>query len=356
MLVGIEAQSTVGEKTGIGVYASNILKFFGKNTIHRYLLYQNPRWRKTNTFQRIIWENIRLPLLLLRTKPDVFFVPGFSPPLIKLRKTVVVVHDLIGVIFPQNLGFFSRIYWSRWLPFCVRGADYIICDSENTKKDCLNILKVKEEKIKVIYPGIENNLPISPQDSDKDVLKKFNIRDRFILSLSTIEPRKNFPRLVEAWAKVKREFREDVLLVIAGRKDWGWRQLRDKVDTLAIRGSLIITGYITEKEKAVLYRNCEFFVFPSLYEGFGLPVLEAMSFRKAVISSNASSLPEITADSAILVNPKDVDSLVDAIFQLLRDSHLRETLAEKGYQRSKLFSWEKTATEILRVFEDISKN
>jgi len=357
MKIGVDVQSTVGEKTGIGVYTRCLLDTLrsidNKNT---YIEYKNPQWKELNIAKRLAWENLSVPKHVFNTRPDLLFVPGFAPPIIKPCRTIAVLHDLIGVLFPQNLGFFSRMYWSLWLPFCVKNADFIICDSESTRKDCINIMKVREDKVKVIYLAGFSGAHSMQSANESAIMKKYGIKGKYALSLSTIEPRKNFPRLVEAWRRIKDTCKDKLYLVIVGRKGWGWPSLEEKIKSLHMEDDVIIAGYADEEEKNVFYKNCEFFIFPSLYEGFGLPVLEAMTFKKAVISSNNSSLPEITGDTALFIDPYNADNIADAVVRLINDKNLREDLALKGFERSRIFSWEKSARDFMEIFEIIDKS
>lgn len=357
MKIGIDIQSTQGKPTGLGYYTRNLLENMSGASGLEFSYYKCSRDRDLNTIERIYWENISVPMHVRRTRPDILVVPAFAPAFFKPCRTIVVLHDLIGVLFPQNLGIASRWYWSRWLPTCVKRADFIVCDSESTRRDCFDILKVDEEKVKVIYPNVfEGNSCSSSGVSDKEVLSKLNINSRYVLSVSTIEPRKNFPLLVEAWHRVKNmTAKEKPLLVIAGKKDWGWSSLQKKIASLGMDKEVIVTGYIADYEKEALYRNCEFFVFPSLYEGFGLPVLEAMRSKKAVIVSRSSSLPEISGDAALYINPHEVDDIVNAISTLLDNRPFREELAERGFRRTGIFSWNKAAKEFLEVISKVTK-
>lgn len=356
MKIGVDVQSTVGEKTGIGVYAQYLLNALRRiDNTAIYIEYKKPEWTELNVARRVIWENVLLPQYILKTKPDLVFIPGFAPPLIKPCKTVAVLHDLIGALFPQNLNVYSRIYWSQWLPFCVKHADFIICDSESTRRDCVRLMKAGEDKIRVIYPGILTGADNPPAVDDAVVMKKYGINGRYILSLSTIEPRKNFPRLVEAWHEARKIIGDEkVSLVIVGKKGWGWPQLKERIESLGSKDNVIIAGYASEEEKNVFYKNCEFFIFPSLYEGFGFPVLEAMSFKKAVVVSRNSSLPEIAGNSAVFVDPYDIKDMAGAIVNLMKDDTLRKGLAGKGFERSKIFSWDKTGRDLLLVFEALA--
>jgi glycosyltransferase involved in cell wall biosynthesis len=357
MKIGVDVQSTVGEKTGIGIYTQYLLEALRKiDKNNDYIEYKNPRWLQLNVARRVAWENILLPRQVSKTHPDLLFVPGFAPPLVRPCKTVAVLHDLIGVLFPQNLGFFSRIYWSRWLPFATKQADFIICDSMSTRNDCVRLMKSGEEKVKVVYPGILSGATGSATENDPAVMKKYGISGKYVLSLSTVEPRKNFPRLVEAWHAARKNFGDEkAYLVIVGKKGWGWPSLKDKIELLGLENNVITVGYASEEEKAALYRNCEFFIFPSLYEGFGFPVLEAMSFKKAVIVSNNSSLPEVGGNCAMFIDPYDIKSMAGAISELMKNHALKMELAQKGFERSKTFSWEKAAREFLQIFETLAK-
>lgn len=355
MNIAVDMQSAVGEKTGIGVYARHILEALRKID-HRntYTEYCNPEWKELNTIKRVIWESLIVPTRLMKTRPDLLFVPGFSPPLIKSYKTVTILHDLIGVLFPENLGFFSRIYWSKWLPFCVKNSDFIVCDSMSTQKDCIRITGCREDKTKVIYPGmlVENNQ--SAGNDDADVMKRYGINAKYVLTVSTIEPRKNFLRLVEAWKHVKSSVKENISLVIVGKKGWGWPALEEKIKSLGMETDVITVGYVSDNEKNSLYKNCEFFIFPSIYEGFGFPVLEAMSFNKAVIVSHNSSLVEVAGETALYMDPYNTKEISSAIIALIKNRCLRDGLAQKGFDRSRLFSWEKSARELIDIFEDVA--
>ena len=323
----------------------NLKRIDNKN---EYILYMNPKLKELNTLRRLFWENVEL-FFKVSKDIDLLFIPGFSPSFIKFKKTIVVVHDLIGILFPQNLGWMSRFYWSKWLPFCVKKADIIVCDSYSTKRDCLRLLTINPDKLKVVYPGVDHSFfsrSFSSQEK-KEVLRKFKIFSDYILFVGTIEPRKNLIRLLEAWRYIEQKY--DILLVIAGKKDWGYKEVLSKIIKLNLK-RVIFTDYITEEEKLILYKNCQFFIYPSLYEGFGLPVLEAMASKKAVICSNVSSLPEITSDSALLVNPYKESEILEALKLFIENKSLREEFSFKGYKRSLSFSWKKTALNLLEIF------
>ncbi|MBU1673450.1 glycosyltransferase family 4 protein [Patescibacteria group bacterium] len=251
-------------------------------------------------------------------------------------KQVICCHDLSFLLFPEFLSMKRRM-WHHLVQAkkLYKNADKIIAVSENTKQDLINELNIPKEKIKVIYSGI-NNKPALNQEEINKIKNKFNLPDKFILTLSVMEPRKN----IESLIKVYKKLNPDAGLVIAGRKGWKTRiEPSDKIRVLE---------NISEKEKQALYQTCEIFVFPSFYEGFGFPPLEAMAAGAPVIASANSSLSEICADKALLIDPYNLEELEIALNSMLDDnSHY------KNQNISEIFNWEKTARETLELFEGL---
>jgi glycosyltransferase involved in cell wall biosynthesis len=320
--------------------------------------YEKPVKGDWNTLRRLFWENIELPHLAQRDGVEVLHVPAFAPPYLKGFKLVVTVHDLIGMVFPNQLGWPSRFYWGKWLPFAVRQADAVIADSEHTKKDIMRLLDVPEEKISVIYPsGHETFSALNDPQGIETLKTRWGIREEYFLFVGTAEPRKNLGRVIEAFGRFldgKRGSRP-YQLVVAGSKNFAHGQfvqaLRERYGLQA--DDLVWTGYVTQKELSLLYCGAKALVFPSLYEGFGIPILEAMASGTPVLTSNLTSTPEAAGEAALLVNPYSTEEIFQGMLRLAEDAGLRGELRAKGFSQIKKFSWQKTARETLKVYESL---
>ena len=354
MKIAIDVQSTLGNKTGIGYYTANLVKHLLRiDKENEYSLFSNGGG-ELRTHERILWEQLHLPIKTSLSRIDLLHSPGFSPPIMHPHKLVCTVHDLIGIIFPENLGTVSRFYWSKLLPFAVSKADVIIADSENTKNDIVKYLNVKPDDIRVIYLAVDDAFEVVQNTSLlKDVRLKYNIPSEFILSVGTVEPRKNFNRLAVAFKKLKDKTSLPHTMVIAGKKGWAYNGVREQMNKLGIEDDIIFLDYIDDDDLTLMYNAASLFIMPSLYEGFGLPVLEAMACGTPVVASNVSSIPEVLEDAGILVDPYDTDSICDAMLSVLTDDKLQDELRVKGIKRAAFFSWEKTARSVLSEYETL---
>lgn len=350
MKVGIDLQALAGQKTGFGYYLSYLLPELKESPGINWVFIDKIK-KELNTPKRILWDQLGLPLVSMFKTLDLLFVPAFSCPLFYGGKKVAVVHDLVGKIFAQNFSSSAKIYWSQLLPYSFKKATHLIAISENTKKDLIKYLKISEEKISVIYLAA-NPIYQSVKDINKaaQILKKYNIHSPFILSVGTVEPRKNYDRLIQAFASAKRK---DELLVIVGRFGWRWQASIDLVKRLRLEEKVLFLNYLPEKDLLYLYNTCLFFIFPSLYEGFGLPVLEAMNCGAPVVVSNTSSLPEVVEEAGLYIDPYDVGDIKEKIEMLLNSESLQAELKEKSLRQAKKFSWRKTAQETAGVFKEV---
>ncbi|MCM8810626.1 MAG: glycosyltransferase family 4 protein, partial [Candidatus Omnitrophica bacterium] len=270
-------------------------------------------------------------------------------------KQVITIHDLIPLI-NLNLCPTESLILKIIIPKAVKKADMIITVSYNTKKDLLNHFKIDSEKITVIYPGLhhENIRPIEDYEKIEDLKKKYGIYGKYLLFVGAIEPKKNIPKLIDAFIIVKEKFPE-LKLVLCGKIGWKAEIFYKKMKDLPekIKKDIILTGYVPVSDLPYLYNGCEVFVYPSLYEGFGSPVVEAMSCGVPVVTSNISSLPEVVGDAGILVNPENKEEIAEAILSILTDQNLKKTLSKKGIERAKLFSWENTAKKTLELYKKV---
>ncbi|MFH1536436.1 MAG: glycosyltransferase family 1 protein [Patescibacteria group bacterium] len=354
MKIVIDRQSIKGQKTGYGFYLTNLLLELAKINTEHELIYINKIKKNLNTPKRIYWDQIGLPLEAKKRKADLLFAPSFSCPIFYKGKKIVTAHDLIGKIFPENFSYPAKFYWNKLLPYSFTKADHVITVSENSKKDLINYLNIPEEKITVIYEGPHNFLkPLDNSEANNYVRERFDIHDPFILSVSTIEPRKNYKNLIKAFANAKRG---DTKLVIVGKKAWGFEDIMDLVQKLKLEDKIKFLDYVEDIDLLNLYNACSFFVLVSLYEGFGLTPLEAMACSAPVIVSNTSSLPEVVGEAGILVDPNSVEGIQEKMNLLLGNENLRQDLKEKSLNQAQKFTWAKTAKKTLEVFEHVSKN
>lgn len=359
MRIGIDIQSSVGQVTGLGVYTKHLVEALqGVNgNKHEFRFYRKENQQNLNTVERLLWENRDLPRQARRERIEILHIPAFAPPLLRPCRTVVTVHDLIGMVFPNQLNWPSRFYWGRWLPNAAKGAEKIIADSENTKKDILKYLGVPEKKVIVIYPsGHEGFSPSADPKARPVTLPSLGIKERYFLAVGTLEPRKNLMRVIEAFGRfLSKKPDTQYQLVIVGSVDFAQGKFFQRIkESFSLDpGSVLFTGYLPREEVKHLYSGAEALVFPSLYEGFGLPILEAMGSGTPVITSRTSSLPEVAGDAAFYVDPLDSGCIAEAMALVSEDRELREELVRKGFERTKHFSWRQTAEATLKVYESL---
>lgn len=303
-----------------------------------------------------LWTHVGLSNEIAARPPDALFVPAHVLPAGMARtdlrnkiRAVATVHDLGYKHFPDAHPMRQRAMLDIGTRFTVSNAHIVIADSASTKRDVLAFYGVQESAVRVAHPGPMPLVAVSAAESDA-ALEKFGLSARrpFALHVGTLQPRKNLRRLLQAWARLPSSMR-DAQLVLAGGVGWGDEaaQLRRDVDALGLSQRVIFAGYISDLEKTALMRTAHLYVFPSLYEGFGFPVLEAQSAGVPVACSNTSSLPEVAGDAALLFDPTNVDSIADAIAQTLSDDSLRARLLTAGHANLTRFSWSTCAATIL---------
>jgi glycosyltransferase involved in cell wall biosynthesis len=354
--IGIDIQSTAFESTGIGYYTQNLIKEYEKVNDIDFFYYKKSKKSRLNTIDRLWWENFSLTSRAKKDRVDILHVPGFAGPYFKGNfKKVTTVHDLIGLIYPKNLACISRFYWQKWLPACIKNSDFIIADSENTKKDIISFLGFNEKLIEVVSLASDERFSYrEDKPACRQKLKEScGISSDFFLSVSTIEPRKNFITLIKAFNACPKSIKERYKVVIVGKKAWGLEELKNTINELGLSEKIILLDYIDIEILILLYNCATAFVFPSMYEGFGLPVLEALSCGLSVIASNTSSIPEITKDAALLCDPCDIDSFRKCMIDVAESEQLRTDLSHKGLQRAKDFSWKKTAEKTLDIYKRV---
>lgn len=372
MRIGIEATAYYKNIAGSGVYARNIINIWkkkegNKNTI---FLFSSKRpseidlGKKKNIFARLIngikdilWMQIVLPIKLKKNNVDILFCPTFLGPIFSHCPTIVTILDMSFIRYPQTLDRLFLFYVKILLPLIKKRANVILTISEFSKMEIIKLLKVPKEKIKVIYGGCDEKFNvISDEVGINKVKNKYKLSQKFILNVGTLEPRKNITSLIAAFNELKKKQLIDHKLVLCGPKGWHYKDIFKKIKELKLENEIIFLGFIPEEDLPFLYNVAQVFVYPSLYEGFGLPVLEAMSCGCPVITSNVSSLPEIVGNSAILVDSLNTEELEQAILKVIKNKDLRKDLIKKGIERSKMFSWEKAAEDAFAILKRIFKN
>lgn len=301
----------------------------------------------------IMWHRLHLPIPIdLVTGPvDVFHFPDFVVPPVRHGHKVVTVHDLSFLLHPETADEGLRAYLERAVPQSVRSADFVLVDSANTENDLVVLLDVDPARIAVVYPAVDPSFRVIEDGAVLGAVRhKYNLNFPFILWVSTIEPRKNLPRLFEAYARLKRDLGITHRLVIAGGLGWMYESVFQAVEELALGDSVIFLGRVPDEDLPALYNLADVFAYPSLYEGFGLPVLEAMACGAPVVTSNTSSLPESVGDAGLMARPTDVDGIAEAIAQVLTNPTLRDDLSRRGIERARLFTWEASAEKVLSIY------
>jgi glycosyltransferase involved in cell wall biosynthesis len=276
---------------------------------------------------------------------------------------VVTVHDLGYHYYPEAHTLTQNVYLRWSTRYNARSAARVLADSEATRRDLVSLYRIREEKIRVVYPGRDEALvPVSDPMLLERVYARHGVTGPYLLYVGTLHPRKNLVRLVQAFARLLRTGdlgttgpASSLQLVLAGQKGWFYEEIYAQVRKLDLVDHVVFTGYVPDADLPSLLSGALAFVFPSLYEGFGLPVLEAMACGVPVVCSDASSLPEVAGQAALLADPLDTEAWAEALGQVVADQDLRRTLAERGLERVRRFSWRQTAQETLRVLEEAGR-
>ncbi|MBN1122351.1 MAG: glycosyltransferase family 4 protein [Anaerolineae bacterium] len=371
MLIGIDAsRATVKQRTGTEGYSLHIIRgLVEQGSGHRFRLYfrDTPEDdlvpEQDNIEKRVIikarmWTHRGLGPDVRRDPPDVLFVPAHVIPWPAPADVpaVFTAHDLGYMHYPSKHPLFSRLYLDWSTRHSAAAARRVIADSKATAHDLIALIHTPPEKIRVVHPGVDDLLqPVEDKEKIDDLRKRLEISGPYILHVGSIQPRKNLTRLVEAFAQLVDEI-EGLSLVLAGRLGWGYRSLFDRIQKLGLSDRVIVPGYVADEDLSTLYSGAEVYAFPSLYEGFGFPALEAMACKTPVVCANTSSLPELVQDAALTFAPTDVGALVNVLRKVLTEPSVKEKLIEYGYERVKRFSWESSARAILKILEEAAEN
>jgi glycosyltransferase involved in cell wall biosynthesis len=344
---GLSREATSGKPGGLGSLASH-----GVSPGHVRMV----TLPVSERLLTIIWHRLRLPLWveLATGTLDVFHSPDFVLPPVRRARTVLTVHDLSFVRVPECADPGLRSYLQHVVPASARRADIVLADSQCTKADVVELLGVDVSRVVVVYPGVEPRFRrVQDQHTLDAVRERYGLPVRFALGLGTLQPRKNLGRLIEAYAGLQEESAGGLHLVIAGGAGWMYESLFRRVAELRLQNTVSFPGYIADEDLPALYTLADLFVFPSLYEGFGLPVLEAMACGTPVVTSAVSSLPEVAGDAALLVDPLDTQALAEAMRRALEDTRLRSEMVEKGLRQALCFTWSESARQLLELYHSL---
>ncbi len=367
--VVINTMPLQGPLTGVGHYISQLVRhfnfldgdneytyyygFFSKNLIGSGHPIQRLRDQlpKAPWFRTILRQSVFFLSGLFHSEFDLYFEPNFIPVKIRARKIVTTVHDFSFRLFPEAHPKDRIQYFAKNFSKNIPRSNRIITDSGYIKSQAMELLGLPDEMITPVHLGVDHNVfKVYQKEALESCKREFSLPERFILFVGTREPRKNLDRLVRAYTELPEPIRKEFGLVLVGPRGWGESDLlvREKLG-----GRITVIDYVETYRLAQIYNLASVFVYPSLYEGFGLPPLEAMACGCPVIASRTASLPEVCGDAAYYVDPKEVQNIAEGIDKVLMDDNLRRSLIDNGKERAKLFTWERTAIQTLEVFNEV---
>lgn len=376
MIIGIDGnEANVNKKVGISEFSFQLLKnlkdlslvndesknnfrIYLKNNPTKFMPQESSNWQYRVLKPGKFWTQWRLPLdlYLRKPRPDVFFSTTHYAPRFSPIPVIISIMDLSYLYYPEMFKNSDLYQLRNWTNYSAKKASMILTISSSTKSDIIREYKIEKDKIKVIYPGIKPSISHHTFIDNMDKLKsKHGLSNNYILFVGTLQPRKNIIRLIEAFALVlsKKNIPQDLQLIIIGKKGWLYEEILQKPSKLNIEEKVKFLNFIKDEELAGFYKSAICFVLPSLYEGFGLPVLEAMKNECPVITSDISSLPEAGGDAALYVDPENVNEIAEKMYKLVINKEIRHEMIQKGKKQVAKFSWEKSAKETLKVLEEI---
>jgi glycosyltransferase involved in cell wall biosynthesis len=368
--IGIDFTSASRERAGIGRYARELIRALSRlDHTHSYVLFV-PRdahdellrydWSSnfvirraplTERYLAALWQRARVPLFIetFLGAVDVFYSPDFLLPPTRAPRQLVTVHDLSYLRVPECFPAPLLRYLTRAVPPSLARAHLILADAASTQRDLVELYRVPSEKIRVVYSGVDARFrPDVPEDA-RARIRELTRGKPYILAVGTLQPRKNYARLVQSFANLIHNASlslDDYQLLIVGGRGWMYEELFALVERLNLRARVRFLDFVADDDLPALYASATLFVYPSLYEGFGLPVAEALATGAPVVCSNAASLPEVAGDAALYFDPRDVDALTATLARALADDALRANLRARGLAQVKQFTWERAAREL----------
>jgi glycosyltransferase involved in cell wall biosynthesis len=370
MKIGIEGRTLQGNRYGVARYLTNLLANLTQiDHENEYLVYlsneieplgidrSNLDFKIIKMRPGILWRHLRLPMTMRADGVGLHFSPSYMLPLVKVCPSVVVVHDITFKVHPEWFSAdkrfrFDDVFWRE-----VRRAERIVTVSEHSKIDIVECLSVDPGRVVVIQEAADEAFrPVDDEEKLRDIREKFGVSEGFVFTVGSIHTRRNLIRLIEACVKASSDFGIDPMLLIVGSPAPFSPpvDIRGTAQSCGISDKVVNAPYVSEEELLLLYNACGLFVYPSLYEGFGLPVIEAMACGTPSVCSNTTSIPEVAGQAVVYFDPESVEEMADAIGRGLTDEALREELARKGPERASTFSWRRAAEETLAVFNKVA--
>jgi glycosyltransferase involved in cell wall biosynthesis len=366
MKIGIDIRETVHEKAGKGYYAAHLVdEILKQDKVNQYILYTDcpveiyrgfknaetrPVGKKGLFWHKSVLKDAYKENLDVYFSPTSYIIPAIHNP--KKLKVVMTVHDLVAFLFPQRHNKKAVFTEKFTLQKALKKVVKVLSVSENTKRDLVNRFNCKDNLVDIVSNAASEIYEPIPEEIYDHFKDAHNLPEKFIFCAGTLEPRKNYPTLLRGFAEVVKKM-PDVKLLIAGKRGWMFDEIYKTVHDLGIDDNVRFLGYVPERDLVYLYNLATVFVWPSLYEGFGIPPLEAMQSGCPVITSNTSSLPEVVGKGAITVDPYDEKELADAMIKVLKDSELSKELIRKGFNQSRKFSWKLSADRFLDIIKSL---
>jgi glycosyltransferase involved in cell wall biosynthesis len=365
--IGFDGTPLLGPRAGVGNYTGRLLAaMLATNPEWEYLLYSNRPLEPLETeladcrrvisripTKRLIWMQCLLPGLIQRSRPQLCHFPNAMAPLWQPQPFVLTIHDASLFLFSDYHPRARLLSLRLALPLVARRAAAVITVSHHARQELISILNLDSEKVHVVHEAAPAAFErVTDGDHLAALRRKYRLPDRFLLHVGTLEPRKNLRRLVRALSQVRRRG-HDVSLVLVGARGWHMNGFQAEIESLSMSDAVLFTGYVPDEDLPGLFSLATLFVYPSLYEGFGLPPIEAMACGTPVLASNRGSLPEVCGEAAHLVDPEDEQALVEALVALLGDAGWREELGRRGPARAWTFSWERAARETTAIYRRV---
>lgn len=370
MRIAIDYTSAARQRAGIGRYTRSLIRALAaQDTSSQYALYvpgnaqylQDTRnfpknFRVTRAplperYMVALWQRAQIPLPVewFTGAADIFYSPDFVLPPTRAKKKILTIHDLSFKRIPETAVPTLKWYLEGAVPRAIERADLILADSDATRNDLIELFHTPAERVQTLYSGYDAMFRrITDENEGARVRAQYQLHKPFILHVGTIEPRKNLVRLIEAFSRLPQ--RNELELVIAGGRGWMYDEIYAAPEKFGVRASVRFLGFTPDAALPALYSLAELVTYPSLYEGFGLPVLEAMACGAAVVASNNSSIPEVAGDAAVLIAARDTEALASAMERVLEDAALRASLQQKSLKQAGRFSWEKSAQQLKAAF------
>ncbi len=360
---------TLEEKQGIGVYARNLMSAVLNNDKRNHYIFIYVNSEQLGSFGdhenlsevvcqakgKLLWDHVTVPRIAKQYNADIIFNTKFSIPLLTFCKTMMVFHGSEWFVYPQFYNKLDILYNKLLLPVYSKKAAAISCVSKITADDMAQFTGIDPKKLHVIHSSIASHFaPVEDQQDREKFRTKYKLPDKYILFVGKIYPGKNFSNILRAFRKIKDDLGNDIKLVSVGDMRWDYAREMALVTELGLKDDIQFTGWVEQEELPAIYSLAELFLFPSYYEGFGIPILEAMACGCPVVTANTGACPEVAGGAAALVDPDDPGDIANSVLQLIKDKNMQDNLVRNGLKRVEAFSWDKAAKETINVFDEIS--